>query len=195
MANINPDTLTPFGKLALQLDHDFSELDRLSAQIERLEIESDSGLELATRLLAQFAKHGQGVAEGIQEFAKALETSRAGAERSAAIVGERAIAIQQRQSEQLHLQEKFQELGAKVQEASASIATLKSADEAEQKAQIPGRLREMEERLGAFAEEAKAIKDQARQIHFRRIEREAESLFGTLQSARTKIGASLSSLH
>ncbi len=196
MASVNTDHLTPFGQLALRLDHDFSELNRLSGQIERLEIETDSGLELAIRLLGQFAKHGQGVSDGIKDFAKALESARREAEKAATVVAERAALVQRRQAEQDQLRAKFQELGARVQETSSGIAELKKRGDlaeisAEEKTQ---HLRDMESRLTEFAEQAKAIQEEARQSRLRKLEREADSLFGTLQSAKSRIGAALISV-
>lgn len=199
MSKFDADKLTAFGKKALELDHDFSELSRLSGQIERLDIETEGNLELSIRLLTQFAKHGQNISEGIQEFSQTLQAARVQSELAASIVAERAALIQKRQDERNALQEKFQQLGVKVQEVSSGLASLKLKEgepaTEEQRAQLPIRLREMDSRLMDFAAEAKSIQQEAHEVRLRKIEREAESLYGTLESARRKVGTTLTSLN
>jgi len=48
------DTLSPFGRLAVTLDTDFSELSRLSGQIQRLDLDTDGDLDHAVKLLNEF---------------------------------------------------------------------------------------------------------------------------------------------
>jgi uncharacterized phage infection (PIP) family protein YhgE len=199
MKSINTESLSPFGQLALKLDHDFCELERIGGQIERLAIDSDNGLERGLNLLAQFAQHGQNIAEGIQKFAKVLETSRERSEGAARIVSERAVLMQQRKQAQDQMQEKFGQLGVRVQKVSATIASFKKPTGAcfseEEKKQIPEQLKSMDSYLIGFIEEAQTIKEEARQFNLKGVERNAESLYGTLQSARRKLSSVIGATH
>ena len=81
--------LSPFGLAALALDAEFVELERLSGQIERIAIESDSGLERAQSLLIKFAECGQRVADGVIAFSKALQDAHVRAEKAGQTVSAR----------------------------------------------------------------------------------------------------------
>lgn len=70
MASIDKD-LSPFGQHALKLDSDFRELEELCGQIERLDLESDFGLDRAKQLLTKFSECGLRIGDGVQGFAKA----------------------------------------------------------------------------------------------------------------------------
>src|SRR4051812_45259090 len=107
MASINPEHLSPFGRSALKLDGDFSELVRIGGQLQRLELDSDSGLEHAIKLLGQFAQHGQAIAAGIQDFSRSLQELREKSEAAAKLVSERAQAIQQRKQLREQIREKL----------------------------------------------------------------------------------------
>src|SRR3954467_2794770 len=89
--------MSPFAQSALALDFDFSELDRLSGQLERCSLESDQDFEHARKLLAAFADAGQRIGIGLQLLAKNLEEARQRAEKAATIVSNRAEAIKARQ--------------------------------------------------------------------------------------------------
>ncbi len=184
--------LSPFAQLALKLDQDFGALERLSGQIERLDIETDNGLEQALKLLGQFAKHGESISAGIQDFAGVLDQSRARAEQAAAIVSERAALVQKRHQEQSELQGRFNQLAAKVQEVNASLSAMKKPDGAfteAEKAQLTERLQAMDAHLGVFVEEAGTLRAEADRANLKKLGRNAESLQGTLIAARTRLSS------
>lgn len=197
MSTLNTETLSPFGRWALQLDTDLTELKRLGAQIERLEIESDSGLEHALKLLAQFAHRGENITQGIQGFAQTLQDARSEAEAAATMVAARAQEIQARKQLQDQMQERISMLGKRVKEVSDSMTGIRKSEAGSlsEDPRITEQLREMDARLAEFVAEAQAIQLEARESHMRSIERNAESLFGTLQSARRKLGTVIPIAH
>jgi chromosome segregation ATPase len=186
MGSLNTDSLSPFGSLAVKLDCDFSELERLSGQIQRLDIDSENGLDRAVKLLGQFAQHGQSITEGIQDFSKSLQAARESSEKAAALVFERALLIQQRKQEQEQLQEKLGQLGLKVKQVSETLAN---------QSPLPEQIESLDSYLAEFMTEVQAIKDEASRTKLKGIERNAESLFGTLQSARRKLNALTQTKH
>src|SRR5579864_7887089 len=156
MPSLSLDSLSPFGRLAVKLDNDFSELARISAQLQRLEIESDGSLEHAIKLLNQFAQHGQSITDGIQEFARSLQEARERSEAAAKLVAERAQLIQQRKQEQNQVQEKLTQLEEEVKAANASLAGLRKRDNGgysdEEKLQIRAQLELLNSQLSGFIE-------------------------------------------
>jgi chromosome segregation ATPase len=187
--------LSPFGQYALTLDSDFIELERLSGQIERLDIESDAGMDRAKQLLAKFGETGQRIADGVQGLAKTLEETRGRAEKAAEFVASRAAKVQERQQENNRMMERFQALGERVRGVSASIAELKKpAGETmtdEGKAEVRMKLTDFESELGKLIDESQQLKQDAQAASMKTLERNADSLNQTLQSARRK----LTSLH
>lgn len=183
--------LSPFGQLALKLDQDFAGLERLAQQIERLDINTDNGLEHAIKLMGQFAQYGQGISEGIQHFAKALDESRARSEEAANLVAARAVEIQKRKEEHGLIEAKFNQLGAKVQVVNEGLMQMKRPTgedlDPAARAEINEKLKEMDAHLGVFVEEAKNLKEEAESANMKKIGRDAESLHGTLLSARSKL--------
>jgi chromosome segregation ATPase len=204
MPTFKTENLSDFGRLALGLDHDFAELERLSGQLIRLELESDVGLERSVKLLHEFAERGQSIAQGVQVFGQALEEARGRAEGAAKLVAERATQIQRRKIELEQIQEKFGQLGAKVQAANAELAAMKNLTGADpssvsassdEQVRIPEQLRRIDAQLEGFLNEAQAIREEAKNASMRTVERNAESLFGTLQSVRRKLGQVIPATH
>ena len=105
MSNNKFKTLSPLGQSALSLDQAFTDLATLSGQIERLEIESDSGMQKAPELLAQFGECSQKIAEGIQGFATILQQTRTQSEKSVQLVSEKAVLIQKRHEENVKMKQ------------------------------------------------------------------------------------------
>src|SRR5262245_4008735 len=117
--------LSPFGLAALALDAEFVELERLSGQIERIAIESDSGLERAQSLLIKFAESGQRVADGVIAFSKALQDAHVRAEKAGQTVSARAAVVRERQEETDRMLERFHMLNALVGKITALLAPFK----------------------------------------------------------------------
>ncbi|MFL5814980.1 MAG: hypothetical protein ACJ763_15500, partial [Bdellovibrionia bacterium] len=71
-SSLQSKVLSSFAEAALSLDKDFTELDTLSGQLERLDLNSDSGLERAKEILAKFGECGGRIGDGVQKLAKEL---------------------------------------------------------------------------------------------------------------------------
>lgn len=197
MASLSLEDLSPFGRLAVQLDGDFSEMIRLGAQIDRLDIDSDSGLEHALKLLTRFAQHGRNIAENIQDFSRTLQDARDRSEAAAKRVTERAQQIEERKIRQNQIQDKLKRVEEKVKTANAGLTGTQKPSGREfsddEKAQITSQLERLNNELVKFIAETQAIKEEAGQSKFKTIERDAQTIIDTLQSSRRKINSAISS--
>ena len=191
MAPPDKKDLSPFGLAAVALDADFVELERLGSQIERLEFDSDSGLERAQRLLARFAETGQRIAEGVVAFSKTLEEARVRAERAAQVVSARAVLVKERQNEAGRMLERFSLLSETVGKISGMLASFKKPAgdvvSAEDRAYIQRQIPDIDRQLGALLDEVLKLKAEARSSKMRSLENSADSLGQTLTSARRKL--------
>jgi hypothetical protein len=190
--------LSPFGLSAVSLDADFVELERLSRQIERLAIDSDSGLERAQRLLVKFAECGQRVADGATGFSKVLDEARARAEKAAQVVSARALEVQERQRENDRMLERFRLLSETVGQISALLAPFRrvagSSLSQEDRVLIQQQIPDIDLQLGTLIEETFKLRQDAHDSKMRSVERNADSLAQTLASARRKLSELLKSL-
>lgn len=196
MTSLHLENLSSFGRLAVQLDEHFLELIRLSGQIERLDIESESGLEHAVKALNEFAEHGKGIAEGIQGLSQALEETRARSEAAAQVVSERAQLIQQRKLQQYQIRERLSQVEEKVKAANANLAGLRRDAKSEytnqEKLQLRADLAGLNDNLKKFLGDVQAIKKDASQAKFKTIEQDAKNLLDALQSSCRKIDKAIS---
>jgi hypothetical protein len=183
--------LSSFGQAALALDNEFSELERLGAQIDKLVITSDSGLERSRQLLAKFGECGQRIAEGVQTLAKTLEDARARAEKAAMLVTARAGKVEERHHESERMFERFRVLGESVRKVTGAVASLKKPKgeklSEDEKTQLPKQLGQFDGQLADLIEQAQALKDDARTANMKSLERNADALGQSLQSARRKL--------
>ena len=185
------EELSSFSRLALELDGHFSELSRIGGQIERLDIDSESGLDHAVKLLNQFAEHGNSISQGIQEFAKVLQEARESSEAAARSVSEHAQTIHERKLKQNQMREELNRVSEKVKAANAGLSGLrkdgKSEFNDEEKRQIRAGLKQVNHNLKSFLTDVQAIKESAVQSKFKSIEHEAKKLLDVLRSSSRKI--------
>jgi len=191
--------LTSFADAALKLDSDFSELERLSGQLERLDLLSDAGLERAKEILAHFGECGSRIGDGVQRLAKELDEARIRAEKAAEAVSQRASQVQERQQACDRMAEKFNALTEMVRKVSALIAQLKKAEgepmSAEEKTLLAQQLPGFEAQIGVLVDEALKLKDEAQEANMKTLVRNADSLSQTLISAKRKLGSLNPNLH
>jgi hypothetical protein len=193
MSTANPKQQSDFAQAALALDADFEQLERLSGELDRLAIDSDSGLERAKALLLRFGECGQRIGDEMQALARSLEEARTRAEASANRVAERAAAIQKRQIEADRLLQRFQALSEMVRKVTEAAGALqqslkKDASDEERRALIRN-LPELDSKLGVLIDEAFKIRQDAQEANLKTLHRNADSLGQTLQSVRRKLGS------
>lgn len=195
MPSIQLETLSSFGRLAVKLDTDFSELTRLSGQLQRLEIDSDSGFEKGVKLLDQFAQHGKSISEGIQEFSKLLQEARAQSEAAVQQVAERAEAIRRRHDDRSRMQERLREVEDKVKGANASLGRFRKDGGGDyspgEQDQIRAEFERLNEDLKKFLEDARAVKEAAREANFKTLERDAQNVVDALRASSRRVEKAL----
>lgn len=188
----NIKNLSTFGQAALNLDNDFEELEQLSGQLGRLEIESESGMDKAKELLTAFSETANRLGGSMQELAKSLEEARARAEQATEVVAARAVAIQARQQENEHMMQRFQTLGETVRKVSGAVAQLQKPSDGrklsdEEKDLLLKNLPEINSQLGVLTEEACKLKDDARTARMKTLEKNADALGQSLTAVRSKL--------
>jgi hypothetical protein len=191
MPAIHLENLSPFGRLAVKLDGDLMELVRLSGQIQRLEIETEGGLEHALTLLARFAQHGQILSAEIQDFARFLQEAQQQSESATKIVAERAQQIVQRREEHHRVREKLARVEQDVKAASENLTSHRKEGKKEfsedDKRELVSALSQLQGQLEKLATNAESVKSEAADLKFKNLERNAQSLLDTLQASRRRI--------
>ncbi len=196
MPTLHLENLSPFGRLAVELDGHFLELTRLSEQIQRLDIDSESGLDRAVKLLNQVAEHGKIISQGMQGFSKILQDARARSEVAAKLVAERAQSIHQRKQHQNEIREKLARVEENVKAANANLAGFEKEGESgftdEERSKIKVALKRLNVDLKRFLADAQAIKEAAGQSKFKTIEHDASKLLDALRSSCRRIDKAIS---
>jgi hypothetical protein len=188
---------SPFIEVALALDDDFTQLIRLSGEIERLDIDSDSGLDRARILLNHFSECGLRIGEGVQKMARTLDDLRGQAEEAASRVTARAHIVQERQQNVERMLSRFNALSEMVKKVTEAVSLLSrpgkqplSDGERETlKTHIP----EVQKNLRVLIDEALAIRNEAKAGHMSALERNAESLRQSLDAVRRKLESAFES--
>ncbi len=121
------------------------------------------------------------------ELARPHEQSTAAAK----LVEERAQVVHKRKQQQNELQEKLAHLEKCARAANTGFADFRkngiSVSSEDEKAQLKIELEKLHRQIAGFIETAQAIKEDAAQLKFKGVEREAESILSTLKSSRRKI--------
>jgi len=173
------------------LDLDFSELERLSGQIEKAEIDSENGLERVQQLLTRFGECGLRVGDGVQVLAKALDEARVRGETASQAVAARLAEIQRRQQEYAQMRERFGALATMVRELNGAMAALQQQGgrelSPEHKTLLLSRMPEIDSKLDDLVGEASKLKEDAQSVGMKGLVRDADSIRQSLQSARSKL--------
>jgi hypothetical protein len=193
MTNPAQKNLSPFAHSALTLDEDFGELDRVAAQLERLDLDTENGLDQARKLLVRFTECGNRIGEGVQALAKALDEARTRAEKSAESVSQRAAMVQARQQEAQKLVDRFTQLAETVRKVTAAVGELQKSAEGglaeEGRALLIKNLTGIDAQLDTLSNEAGKLRADAREARQKTLEKNADALEQSLQSVRRKLSA------
>ena len=191
----NLKNLSPFGKSAVALDHDFLELERLSGQISRIELESDTDLERAQLLLTKFSEVGQKMADKMQDFARTLGEIRSRSDNAAQVVAERSIQLQERRSLYTQGSQKYQTLIERVQQASGVIVKFSRPSyevfSDEDKNHLRKQMSDLDSLLLPLILEARELKEYAGQYKMKALERSAHSIGQSLEASMRKVTQAL----
>lgn len=179
----------------MELSADFAELDTLSGQLERLELDSNTAFTKAQQILGKFSTCSLRIGEGVQKLAQSLEVARTNAEKAAELVATRAVAVRQRQDENERLAEQFAAITEQVKKVATIVAQLRKPEgeqySPEERAALPQQMAPLEELMERLVAEARRIKLAARDASLTSLQREADSLEQSISSARQRLSASL----
>ena len=191
MSDVKIKNPSPLVRAVLALDAHFSDLVRLGAKIESLDMESNFDFEQAQRQIDHFAKAGQGVSEEVILMSNALNVARARAEAAAQIVTVKAEQLAARKIEVQTRMEEVRELGEKVKDLSVSLQRLHRPEGAdvsdEDRARMAMRLAEVEMQIQPLIEKAKFLKKEAQASNIRILEQSADSLGQSLLAISQKL--------
>ncbi len=191
MKSLTPKTYSPFGEAALALDYAFSEFERRATEIEKMNIQTDRGLERALTLLEELDGCGKQIGEGLKGLTSSLETVRARAEQAAQLVGVRAEAIQSRRSLGESMAKRITHLGEMVREVTSGVEKIKPPKDSdmttEEKSMLAQSFEQFRNSLGILLDEATKLKQDAHDSHMEIFERNADTLRQSLQSARHRL--------
>ena len=189
--------LSPLAQTVLDLDTHFSDLARLGAKIDEMDLKSNFDFEQVERLIHHFAETGNLVSAHIIRMSEELTKAREAAESAALKVAKRAEQLQARKLEIQEKMNQFQSLSEKVTQLNLSLrdlAHLNGTTESlspEDRSQIAQRLNAVELQLPALIDEASVLKTEAQSAKIKILEQNADSMRQSLLAVQQK----LSSLH
>jgi chromosome segregation ATPase len=196
MSSIRLDTLSSFGRLAVTLDTHFSELARLSTQIERLDVDSDGDLAHAIKLLNEFTTRAKTMTGDMQQFSQSLQETQARSEAATQRVADRARLIQERSERQQEIQDKLAQVKQAVKTVNSNLANFRKQSQGEfseeEKRRIESEFEQVHAHLSRFVANAQQVREAAKEAKFKNLERDAQILIDTLESSRRKITQVLS---
>jgi hypothetical protein len=193
MSNPNSKNISPLVKSVTALDSNFSELERLSAQIEKMDMSSEFDIEKAQPLMNRFAECGQAVSTEIVNLSSQLNEARVRAETAAQIVSTRANEMESRKIAMRKKFEEFYRLAEKVRVLIGNMNELKHAGDKPlsdaERAQLAERLTEFEAQIRPIIEESKQLQKDAQSSKMGALVRQADSLTQSLVASSQKLSA------
>ena len=184
---------SPLIQTVLNLDNYFSELIRLGAKIETMEMKSDFDFEQIEKLINRFTECGQGVSDEVVHLSQSLNELRTKSEAAAQVVAARAELLRARKDDSQSKMDALRALGEKVRVLTLSLTDLKkiegdSATE-EDRAKISMRLSEFELELRPLIDEAQRLKEEGQNSKIKVLEQSADSLRQSLVAISQKLSA------
>ncbi|WP_373998438.1 hypothetical protein [Bdellovibrio bacteriovorus] len=186
----NPSALV---EAALKLDNYLSEIVRLGAKIDEMELKSDFDFEQVQRLMNRFTECGLGVSDEVVRLSTSLNEARAEAEKAAALVAAKAEQLEARQNQHQQKMEQFRALGEKVRELTLSLNDLKRPEgeqiSDEEQSKVAMRLAAFQLQLEPLIDEARNLKKEAQVSRLKTLEQGADSLEQSLTAIGRRIHA------
>lgn len=181
-------TRSPFVLAAIALDAEFDKFDQLTSELDRLNLDSDRGYERGLAILEELESCRGRFGPASQDLARTMEDARERTAQAAALVGERERLIGVRREKVDALLTRYKQLGELVQRVTTAASQLKTPAAGtisdEDKALLGMRLPELDQQLDVLVEQARLLMDDARETNLKVLERNADSLRQSLQSAR-----------
>lgn len=158
---------SPFVESALELEKAFREVEELAGSLHRHEFNSESSYEKARTLLLKFSERSQTLGNFLLALGQQLQERRETVERAVELVHQRMPEIQSQFLAAEAVADRFAGLGDKVRHLTQSAP------------QLP--LDKVDEGLQALTEEVQDLREQARGLKLRGMEKKAEDLAGSLK--------------
>lgn len=188
---INPENLSPFAKTALSLDAEFSRFDKLSRELEHVDINSDKGLTRAQVIIPEINSCRERMAVSMQQFSQELNNSRVKCDDAEKIATSRTIEVEMRKRESDKMLQRFQSLGEMVQNVSASLAELRPDESTpgseEGRAVLLRHFPEVTQKIDALIDEVKKLVEESKNTNMEWLEKNADSLRKNLQAVRNRL--------
>jgi hypothetical protein len=179
---------SPFVKAAIALDAEFERFERLKGELDRLNLDSDRGYERGLAIMEELEACRERFGPASQELARAMEEARERTALAAQSIGQHEELLKARRERVEALLERYKQLGELVQRVTSAAAALKTPSlceiTPEDRAQLGARLPELDQQLDVLVEQSRILMDEARGAHLKVLERNADSLRQSLQSAR-----------
>lgn len=171
---------SPLVKTVLALDAHFADLLRLGERLESSELRSNFDHEQAKKLLELFAVAADGVTREVISLGGIMGDIRARAENTAAAVAARAEIIHSRQASADAKVQEFAILAEEVRALNFSLQELPLPQDREptddERRRLRDQLGDITNRLRPLIQKATTLRDDARTLKLKDIERNAESL-------------------
>jgi chromosome segregation ATPase len=182
---------SPLVQSVLNLDLQFSNLNRLSAQISEMELKSEFDFKQVRLLMNRFSESAEIVSTEIVELAAQLNQARVQAESAANLVAKKTEIHQARQDVQDEKTNAFLALTQKVHKINEALKDLKKDDgqpltDAE-RTELSMRLSELQIQLQPMIDEALEIKKDAQESKMKVLEQNSESLSQSLIAISQKL--------
>ena len=182
---------SPLVLTVLAIDEHFSDLKRLSARIDEVDLKSNFDFEQSERLIMHFAESGQALSNDIARFVEALTEARATAEVDAQKVSAKADQLKLRKDNIQDKMARFHVLSEKVTQLNESLLDFKrSTGEVmteQDRADLKIRLGTIGSQLSSLIDEAQVLKEVGRESKILVLEQNAESMRQSLIAVSRKI--------
>lgn len=183
--------LSPLVQSVLSLDANFSSLERLSAQIDELELKNEFDFKQMRLFMNKFAECGDAVSTEIVQLAQLLGESRARAESAGKLVSAKAELLQSRQTEEDKQTAAFLALAGKVQKLNQDLQDFKKPEgetmSDNDRAILTHRFAEVEQHIEPLIKEARQIKKEAQLAKMKVLEQNADALSQSLVAVKQKL--------
>ena len=187
---------SPLVLSVLSIDEHFSDLKRLSARIDEIDLKSNFDFEQSERLINHFAESGQALSDDIARFVEVLTDARAGAEIDAQKVSAKADQLKSRKDNIQDKMARFHILSEKVNVLNESLLQFKRpAGEVlteQDRADLKNRLGDIAGQLDSLIDEAQGLREVGKESKINVLEKNAESMRQALLAVSRKISETVS---